>query len=211
MVRVRPPNEQALDRDGNPDRRKNTPGRARTPCARADPAMLPRRNLGLRLAGRGALVALARRRRDLALRCARRCSGLRVRLARRFGARRTAHREIGLQLLEALGADALDVLQLLDRLEGSVRLPIVDDRLRLRGTDPRERDKLVLRCGIDVDRSERDQRTQGKPECQNETFHESSVVIGWMRGQRRYALRVTPAARCPRYADETDPEISRST
>src|SRR5207248_7958387 len=105
---------------------------------------------------------------------------------------RTTDGEIGLQLLEAFRSDALDVFQLLDRLEGTVGLAVIDNRLRLRGTDARERDELVLGCGIDVDRSERNQRAQGKPERQNETLHESSIVSGSMHGHRKHALCVTP-------------------
>ena len=76
--------------------------------------------------------------------------------------RRSRHRELALQLLEALGADPLDVLHLLDRLERAVRLPVVEDRLRLRRADPRQRDELVHGRRVEVDRGERRTRAEQK-------------------------------------------------
>src|SRR5512141_2264625 len=96
------------------------------------PAPARRGRVSTRAATPGVLLRLGgardialRCRRDLTLRGPRRRGGLGAGLRRR----RTADGEIGLELLEALGADALHVLEVLYRLERAVRLAVVDDRL----------------------------------------------------------------------------------
>src|SRR4030095_5396740 len=71
------------------------------------------------------------------------------------------HRELRLELFESLCAHALDVLQLLDRLEAAVRVAVIEDRLRLGRPDARQGDQLVLSGGVEVDGSRRPLRRQG--------------------------------------------------
>src|SRR5262245_7662979 len=128
-----------------------------------------RRRCVLRLACRGSST-IALGGRHFALRRARRRL-LCLRLDRGLERRGAADGEIGLELLEALCADALDLLQLLDGLERPVRLAIVEDRLRLRGTDAGKRDELVLCRRVDVDRAERHGRDEQEPERERKPLH----------------------------------------
>src|SRR6478752_1078154 len=72
---------------------------------------------------------------------------LRIRPGSGLG-RRRRERQFGLQLLEAPGANALDVLQFLDRLEPAVLDAVVNDRLGLGGSDARQRDEFLLAGGV---------------------------------------------------------------
>jgi len=78
---------------------------------------------------------------------------LRPRFQRLYNlAKRADDSELALDLLVTLGADSLDVLELLDRLERAVLAAIVEDRLRLGRPDAGERDQLVLGCRVEIDR-----------------------------------------------------------
>src|SRR5262249_56003247 len=63
-----------------------------------------------------------------------------------------SNRHHRLELQEALLADALHVHQLLDLLEGTVLLAVIDDELRGLGADPWQRFQLRRRPRVYVDR-----------------------------------------------------------
>src|SRR6185369_6484692 len=89
--------------------------------------------------------------------------------------------KLALELLEPLGTDALDVLQLLDRFECSVRLAVVENRLRLCRADARQRNELLLRCGVEIERGERAACPQCERNRQQQSLHDASIVISEKR------------------------------
>ena len=127
--------------------------------------------------------------------------------------RRCADGELALQLFVALGADALDVLQLLDRLERAVRLPVIDDRLRLGRSDAWQGNELVLRRGVEVDGGERDARAQASASADSRcrmVFSFAMVGRAADRGSRQSRANPPPYGG-RRYAADAGVEISRST
>src|SRR5215471_635632 len=73
-------------------------------------------------------------------------------------------RQFAFELFEPLGADPLDVLQLLDRFEAAMRIAVIEDRLRLRGADSGQADELLLRRRVEVERGKRGAGPQRKRE-----------------------------------------------
>ena len=127
----------------------------------------------------GAAAAFAgsrlRRRRSRRGRCCRLC---RFGLRRGCGAGgqlgRAAQAEIALDLVERRVADALDVLDVVDRLERAVGLAVIDDRLGLDRADAVQCLEFFLGGRVDVDGRERQAREDEADDQQQEPFHEVS-------------------------------------
>jgi hypothetical protein len=121
--------------------------------------------------------------------------------AARHGRRRDD--QVTLQLFEALGADALDVLQLFDRFERAIRFPVIEDGLRLCRTDSGQCDQLFLRGGVEVDRGKRAVRKERQRENDGTAKHGLLLdVLKW----RRVSCGV-----CTRYGEDGEPDIRLST
>ena len=92
--------------------------------------------------------------------CLLRLGLLRVGLGRRVHLRGAGERDVLADLVESRVADAVDLLHVLERLERTVLLAVVDDGLRLHRADAVERLELFLGRGVDVDGRERDARVR---------------------------------------------------
>src|SRR6188768_3279552 len=101
-----------------------------------------------------AFMATAHARRGLSLQRDVRpadSSWLRVRRIEALGRLGRADREPSLQLQEVLLADALHVHQVLDFLERTVLLAVLDDPLGHLGADAGKVFEIRSRCGVEVD------------------------------------------------------------
>ena len=106
--------------------------------------------------------------------------------------RPAGHRDVALELVERGIADAVDLLQVVHRLERPVGLAVIDDGLGLHRTDARQDVEFVLRRGIDVDGSDREAREHEQREREQQTFHEwisPFVVVGARRAGGATAQR----------------------
>src|SRR5205085_6979959 len=90
---------------------------------------------------------------------------------RRRGARRTRDADLVLDLRELAFLDALDLHDVFGRLERTIRTAILDDGLRLRGTDAREPIELLLGRRVDVDGRKRKAGKEQRNEQQQDAFH----------------------------------------
>ena len=97
---------------------------------------------------------------------------LRVGLGRRVHLRGAGERDVLADLVEGGVADPVDLLHVLERLERTVLLAIVDDGLRLHRADAVQRLELFLGRGIDVHGRKRDARVRDEGQKEpDDPFH----------------------------------------
>src|SRR4029079_6464145 len=124
--------------------------------------------------------------------------------------------EVGTQLLQAPCANALHVLEIVDRLERTMSFAVVDDRLRLGGSEALvESDELFLRRGVDVDEAEawqRRERERHSKRCE-QALHDLPPRVVEEPASSRAGMEPTKTASDvrPRYGEEAPSEIRLST